>query len=263
MKKLIILILLLPSLLFAGEIDFKQKEPGLLALIVGFSGSGGAAFTCSGGTYLSYWTGDYSGDEDKICYNSGAGNKDGTNTGGTFGTSYGDGGSVGWLYEYGGDNVSWTIATEDLASKTTGTMWIKFTVSSTVTVDTPIALILSDTTPASNYIRMMIEGSSPDQMRFYYISGGSSYRVDSTSTITADGSTFNIVGGSWRQDAGNDVSITIGNTWASGTVRQNRNYSVFTGTPEYLKIGNESGQTRDIEIDAIVILSTWEAACPF
>ena len=271
MKKIIFFILLFTSVVSAGEIDkidFKHKKPAseMYALIVGFS-SAPASSDCESGTYLSYWTGDNSAltaDEDTICFNNGTEIKQGTVNLMQFSTSYGDGGSIGTLYNASSDYVSWPVSSEDLVSKTEGTVWIKFRVASTVSItDTAIWMMFSDTTPASNYIKLHIENSSADQMRMYYFSGGVSYRADSTATITADGSTWNIVGGSWRINAGVDVAVTIGNTWASGTVEQDRDFAAFTGTPDYMIIGNEGGQSIDIHIDTMAVLSTWEAACPF
>jgi len=220
------------------------------------------AYTCPGGVYTSYWDGDYDSDNDQICYDSGGSNKTGTNTGGAFSTSYGKDGSIGWRYS-NDDTLLWDDSSaEDLVSKTSGTIWVQFRVGTTCpTSDLTIVYVPSDS--AGNYIKLHIESDTPGEMRAYYRKDYTDYRVDSTSLITCDSIVWNTVGMSWRINSGDDISVTIGSSWDTGTTRQDRDHSAFTGDIDSMEIGTGTGQVKNVDFNRIVSLPGWEAACPW
>jgi len=277
MKKYILVIISLLLLIFSSSlycseldynnIDYKQPKenfPLLAVQMIHFSGVSAVDNNCQIGTYTSFWDGDFLDDNDQICYDSGASNATGTNFNGAFGTSYGKDGSIGWRYS-NDDYLKWDDSSaEDLISKTSGTVWIEFRVATTCPAgDIGIFYAPSDTTPADNYIRMHIESTPPGEVRAYYFAGGVNYRADSNDLITCDGSTWNTVGMSWRVHVDNDVAITIGDSWSTGTVEEDRTLVLFTGDIDYMLIGAVGGATKNIDINRVVSLPGWLTDCPW
>jgi len=252
----IVFCILLPCLAFGYPIIFNTQ----------FQRKGSAvAYTCPGGTYTSYWDGDYDSDNDQICYDSGVSDKTGTNTGGSFSTDYGKDSSIGWRYT-NDDYLRWDDSSaEDLISKTSGTVWVEFSVATTcpATGDQVVFAAYSDSTPADNYIRMHIEVDTPGEIRAYYRYGGTTARADSDDVITCDNLAWSTVGMSWRVHADDDIAVTIGNSWASGTVDNDYDLSVFTGDVDYMQIGTNVGQTKNIDFNRVASLPGWQTACPW
>lgn len=120
MKRLIILLLLLCSPAYAQDVQIARLSPAL----VGGGVPAAAALPCPSGTnYLSAWNGDYTGDTDKICYNSKASSKDGTATGATLGTDYGRSG-YGLLVDALDERLIWAVTGDDLIDDSIGTICV-------------------------------------------------------------------------------------------------------------------------------------------
>jgi len=253
--QMFIRILIASLFIVSSAIAFDEEN-----IIIGSPVS--SIYYCPTGTYTSFWDGDYDGDNDQICYDSGGSNKTGTNSGGNFSTSYGKDGSIGWRYT-DDDTLTWDDSSaEDLISKTSGTIWVEFRVTTTCTGDTPIVYAPSDTTPADNYIRLHIELDTPGEIRAYYRAGGTTYRADSDAQIACN-ATWNTVGMSWRVHADDDIAVTIGDSWLTGTVAEDRTLVLFTGDIDSMAIGAASGQTQDIDFNRIVVLPGWQTTCPW
>jgi len=215
------------------------------------------------GTYTSAWNGDYPSDTDKACYNSGASQKDGTNTGsGSFSTSYGESGSVGWRYTTDDDNVTYTNSGNDLVDDAEGTLWIKFRCASSVSALTG----LFDLYESSNN-RLTLKLNTDDKIRSSYIGDGDDYHETSSGTVTCDGSAWNTVGVAWKQnEAGNDHAVSTDDTWGNGDDSESDDdLTTMTSDITDVVMGNDAfyGDTENIDYDQWAILPTYKASCPW
>jgi len=251
--------ILLIILIAAGSVFAFDEENVVIGPVVS-----GAAYTCASGTYMSFYDGDYDSDTDKICHTSGAGSKDGTNSGSGGYGAYGDGGN-GWRYTTDDDNASYAVAADDLANDAEGTLWVKFKCASTPTGTLTIFEMQAGTDPSDNNAKLHIETTTAE-VKGTYEGNTTSEQVVTPGSVTCDGSTWNTVGYAWKQgESGSDHAVTIGNTWATGTDEDDDDLTAWSYGVASIMMGNDIyfGKTVTVDFDRFVILSTYKASCPW
>lgn len=191
MRKLAILILLFPSLVFADGMQVKRKNIS-------------ASVGCPSADLVA-WDGDYSvggADTDKACLSGTP--TDGTNTGGAFGS---DSGTI-WTQNADNDRLSWSVTDADIDHDAAAgfTLCSEFKTAD-VTANQVIVEFEGDGNDNA-YIRI----TSTEKITCGYNgnNGASTGGVSSTTSITADSSTYNSVCCSWKVgEAGNDVAVSV------------------------------------------------------
>jgi hypothetical protein len=253
----IILLLLLALPCQAQEMPLLARmNPYILG-----SGVAAAASDCPSGTYVSYWTGSYPADTDKICYNSGSGNKDGTNTSGTFGTDYGEGASdIGWKHDSGNDNLSWDISASDLIDHTAAfTVCVRLKwITDGSQVDQTIFESYYD---ANNYVYCYLDNSMNVEC---------AWKGNTTTDIVRSGSisldtwfTLKYSVNPGESTAANDHAIAID---AGAWTEENDAPVSMASIPTTIKIGDYDtvqGQTEEVHITSFARVSGYKASCPW
>ena len=116
-----ILPLIISALLIAAQ-------PVQAAVCVGF---GQSAANCMNGTYTFSWDGDWSGDADKACSTSGDSTGiDGTLTGTTISTDYGESGSYGMIIDGTNDYIKYSTSSDiNIDPSVATTIWMRIYLS--------------------------------------------------------------------------------------------------------------------------------------
>jgi hypothetical protein len=209
------------------------------------------------------WNGDYTSDTDKACIGSTP--TDGTASGGTLSTDYGES-SVGFG-EAGADHyVTWSIADGDLPEQSGAfTVYMRIRVGSDGTDAGTIVFEAEDDT--DNVDQMSIVVTDDERIRIVWRGNSTGTQVQSAaSSITRDGSTWLTVGVSIQPGeatAANDSAVTVdaGSNWTE----ENDNPPAMTVEINNVTIGNYrifSGNDP-ISIDKWVLLTGYKAAYPW
>lgn len=216
---------------------------------------GAAASSCPSGTYKFAWNGDYSGDTDKGCFNSGGSTKDGTQTNGTIGASYGQSGN-GFRKTANDQNIKWAVSSDDGFDDEVGSLYVSAKITDDGT-DTEIVLFEAGG-DASNYFKLAI--TADRHLICAHRTGGSTTTASSTDTIT-EGS-FVRLGCAWNA-ATDKVSVKVGaGTWKdneSGTVSPSGTDFTTIGIGESSLGGTENDTT---DIDDVFVIGTYEGTDP-
>jgi len=213
---------------------------------------------CMSGTYNSAWDGDYTGDDEEFCFDSGGSTKSGTLNGAVISTDYGESGN-GLISDSDNDYLSVAISSDDGASDTIGTVFVRVKIIDDGTdADTIVWEMQGD---GNNYHYIMIK--SDREVRLYgRIDGSLGCIIDSASAISED--TWVTVGASWRSNAGSDCAVSIngGSSWTEQDRDVDPTY-VDVDVTQYL-IGNELIGFGDvIHVDKIAVINSWEASSPW
>lgn len=224
-----------------------NKAGDLYAMSGAFMGSGqtvaGGGPDCPVGTYDSYWTGDASEGSLYICYNSGASQKQGTNTNGDFGTDYGEGGGdIGWFYNNTEDNLSWAISTADLIDFTSAfTIWVRLKHVEDASVADVVAF--ESYYDANNYLYVILDNDGTVDCAWK--GNGTTDAKNSTNTMSLDTWTtigYSVIPG--ESTAAVDHSVKVGaNAWED----ENDNPVAMGTVPTTIKIGNLETGVRPVE----------------
>jgi hypothetical protein len=210
---------------------------------------------CPSGTYKFAWNGDYTGDTDKGCVNSGASAIDGTITGTTVHTDYGRTGN-GVLITDDGDYIIWTRTGTDEIDTDIGTvcMWINSRAD----------------TANSNVFES--RGDANDNMRFYrdatrnvigtHQGNGNVVQKQSSGTVTHQ--VFTQIAFTWTV-AGDAIAVSTdgGSSWTVDTDADT--VTTFTTDSTTFVLGDKDvGITTvdDVWVDDFFILAGYQTSCP-
>jgi hypothetical protein len=157
------------------------------------------------GTYAGAWSGDYSGDTDEWCLDSGASSADGTPAAGiTIHGDYKKTGTYGVLFDAASENITWTMPTDVNSSE--GTVWVY--------------LYVVASTGTNNFFKLYKDADDEIYARYgadgrvYLVHehGGTITGVFSTGSPLTD-SAWNLVGLRWSV-ANDKLSIKVnGDPW--------------------------------------------------
>lgn len=223
------------------------------AVIARKNASGGGG--CMSGTYTSSWDGDYTSDTDKACYNSGAGNKDGTQSGGTL--------TAASFVTTGVDQyVEWANSAADMFDGDSGTLYVEINCDSGNTADTPIFEMWYD---SSNYMALSVASDIGNEARATRVGGGATDTlIDFTDSVTLGSTTT--IGLTWQVGRGtNDWGVTVdaGANWYYDGVD---GIASFGTEPNLVIMGEKNyggGASQTVTITRWAIVSGWEATCPW
>jgi hypothetical protein len=237
---LLLLFLLIASPLYSAE-------------LVGFGGAGGTS-DCPSGTYKFFWNGDYPSDTVKGCFTNGTVTKEGTQTGGTIGTAYGQTGN-GYRVTAVDQRITWAVSGDDGISATVGTVWMSIYLDGVGSVCT----FFESAIDAQNYLEF-VTNSSRYLMGYYegqdvmqLVSAGASYAVPLD--------TWTRVGYSW-DDTNNKHSVKVGtNPW----VQDSETLTSWTSSANSLSIGEylSGGTSCTVYIDNVYVLGGYQENDPY
>ncbi len=251
MIKLILLLLLLPTLIFGAQ---------TFTIGVGSqtfdTSTGSQTLTievCQTGTYLFAWNGDYGTDTDKGCFASGASQKDGTQSGGTLSALYGKTG-VGLGVTGDSQYITWAVSGGDGINIAVGTVWID--------------VYIADATPATTVVLFECFVTHADHLSLgFTVSGtlqavyeGASHglQVASTDTVITG---WNTLAYSWSQtDGKHSVKVNNG-TWKEDVEA----LDAWGAAATSFTIGENGigiAHTETIYIDNVYSLSGYQTAHP-
>ena len=220
-------------------------------------GRPGASDPCAdmgaSGTYDHWWNGEYSGDTDKACQDSGNSTVDAlVATAGVIGAGGAINGSVGALIDADAEHIRWAAYDTDIDEA--GTVQITVTTPSSYSHDQRLFEIFDST--ASRYITGYYSDGTGSL--YLYISSGASgfFYVSAPGTSTTVTLQF-----SWN-DATDALAIKIGaGAWS---IQTSDDFSDFGGAPEYYSIGEDNlasaGGTDGWKIDDFQIREGYEAS---
>jgi hypothetical protein len=232
---------------------------------VGTAGGGVAAAPaspCPSGTgYLSAWDGDYTSDTDKMCYNSKASTIDGTLSGGSLSTDYGESGSVGLLADASNEYLTWTNTSSVLLNESEGTICIR-------------VYINAESYSGFTQLFEATNGENPGEQRIklYFASDGS-LKVEIEDDV---GTEF------YTNTAGSAITpqtwSTAKYTWLTGTTTEGKHKICVNATCTedtgdnitaiteltYITLGERYcniSMTHPLWIDSLKIYNTYDATC--
>jgi len=219
-KRIIFLFVLFPSIAFAGAASIGGVAVGDIDSIGGvaiedidtFGGVSvvGGGGTCQAGTYSLAWNGEYSGDTDKACLNSGASTADATDaSAGVIDAGGAINGSYGALINAVGEHVRW--AAESSTIDNAGTVKMYVTLPSSLTHTRPLFEIYLD--------------SSNSILGYYHLATDSFYLRHESGSVSdyhfasapAENSTV-LVSFTWKDTATETMCVRVGtDAWDTGT----------------------------------------------
>jgi len=217
------------------------------AILHGMSGGGGG---CIDGTYSLAWDGEYSGDTDKACLDSGSSIADATDaSAGVIDAGGAITGSYGALINAAGEHVRW--AAESTSIDNAGTVQVDVTTPSSFTEDRPIFEIYLDT---SNSILGYYHLATDRIYLRHYSSGGVNYHYiasiaeSTTATLyftwkdtATETMCIKIDDGSW--DCNTGVNLGAGFTPVSYAIGEDQDYYIVTS----LSTGTDIWKMDDIK----------------
>lgn len=231
-------------------------------ILVGGSTSVSAADPCgvAAATYDLVWTGDHASGDTYFCYDNGDSNKNGTQSGGTIGSSYGEDGDG---YQKTANNQYITVADggDGIVQGTTltqGTVWcsVYFPTSAPSEI-VRIVEIVSTPTPGNNNVLCAVSGSAT----LYVVYEGQGAVRSHSGGLTISADTWTRVAWSWDV-TNNAVSIVNSNgTWAeyANTVTAwNESLDDVVVGENYLG----GGESTTVNIDNCLILPGYQTADP-
>lgn len=211
--------------------------------------------SCPSGTYSFAWNGDYTGDSDKGCFDSGCSSvKDGTLSGGTIGAT----GQTGNGYRVTAHNqyLSWDNTAEDGLDITVGTVWMSVYITDDGT-DSSNGLFEATVSPATDQVKLTVNSTTRTIVATYI---GQSTSKSKTSTDVVTEGAWIRVGMSW-DTANGYVCAVVGSTWTTNTT----GVVVMASSPTTFSIGENlsSGAEDDtMDIDNVYIIKSFKAADP-
>jgi len=156
------------------------------------------------GTYLFCWTGEYSGDSDKACLNSGASTVDASgDNGSTIGAGGAINGSVGALLDNAADYVYWAFTAANVDESGTISFLLAVPAGPFTTTSTFYHLYSSTDTDENNISSYTDDSEQPDTR--YEGSADSGY---SGPTDAVSASTTYTICATWNVDVGGDSVCT-------------------------------------------------------
>jgi len=216
---------------------------------------GNIPIDCPSGTYLFAWNGDYPADTDKGCFTNGTVQKDGTLSGGTISTDYGQTG-YGFRKTANNQYLQWAVSGNDGINPAVGTMWMSvYVVDDGARTENTVfesyvgsADFIAVASMATNYLCAWYYGNS---------SGNSLCSNPGTLSVGV----WTRIAYSW-DDSNNLHSYKIG---AGSWVQESEAINTWISAADKILIG-ESGtggtETDTIYIDNVFILSTYQAGDP-
>lgn len=261
MKKFLIVILLclIPCFVWADVdtwdgvtgIDTFDGQTGIAKICGQTVASGGDPCGCSG-TYMFCYTGDYSGDTDKACFNSGASQKDGTVVDASVSADY-----VTWSST--NDYISWAISGDDGFNDDEGTLYFDYYIDDDGNIG--YNALIESYADANNYLMIYINGAD-DRVIARFISNGSTQEL----YLSAAAGTWVRVGYTWQTgaDAGGKHALSIdgGSTWGD---EDTEDLDSWTTAPDDITIGEKDGGVDVYEnprVRNLIILSGYKTADP-
>jgi hypothetical protein len=260
MKRLLILLLLLPALAWGGDIEIARMNPYILG--GGASAAAVATDSCTGGLSLSWHfennldvtTGGVAGGVNNGCS---AGDTTATATSGaTFdGTAglYKDGSYAG-DYPTTGDYHSFTYTSIFNTDQGTVDLWVYCT---TIETGTPIFYVYTDT---NNTFKVTVIST---QFQLTHIAG-ETVRI-ATTVISGDrqADTWYHVIAKWSIDKSGDgtnyLKICADTTTGTGGCGVNTNaLGTWAGTPGDVRVGIAGNFTSDLHLDNLKVYTAWQ-----
>jgi hypothetical protein len=237
MKKTIIIIVLLlalPSLCFAGSLQEKQ-----MAVIAKKNTTTVDPCSCPTSTYMACYTGDHASGADYLCYSSGSAADASSNTADTVNSSYVE-------YNAVDENLCWTVSGDDKISDTQGTMFFTYTTPATLSGSNLLFEAYTD---------------SNDNIVVYYYHTGTTIRVShlgsgTNQTISGAGSAITTstsyrIGYTWKtgDPGGHKISIVALGNDPSWSAEADSNLLVaFTDQPNRMCIGEAGAASAGYNI---------------
>jgi len=211
---------------------------------------------CPIGTYKFAWNGEYFTDNTMGCFSSGSATKNGTLSGGTIGTGYGQVGS-GLQTTANNQYLTWVNALEDGLDNNTGTLWmsVKFDGAASAGIT-----IFESTQATGNYMRFNI-GTSENLIGTFM---GNYTTKTASGTATLD-TAWHRVGFTWDTtvSGGDCLGVQID---SGGWECLSDTLVPMTGATTDITIG-ENGQggtyTETVWYDNVYILATFKAVDPY
>ena len=232
---------------------------------VGFKkkAGGAAGGGCMSGTYVMAWDGDYTGDTDKMCIGSTP--TDGTITGATVGTDYGES-SNGVLVGVSDERISYVLADGDFVEGNAYTLCLRMRIGSDGTDIGTTIFEISEDTNNTNYLSVLVT----DDERLRCVSAGDNTLdtvQSSVASLTRDGSTWITGVCSWKPEtaAGNDMGVSVngGGAWTE----EDDDPVTQVIQINALSAGNfnqfQAAGGDPTHIDKWALVSGYKAACPW
>jgi len=224
----------------------------------GAVGGGSCNANCPEDTYMFFWNGDHSNDEQDACKSScsastGNGTEDGTDRiNATAGQT-----ANGFEYTNVNQYIEWTITADDLLSDSQGTIWCSVYIDD---IQGTFRFIES-WTDSSNHIAMTL--SSSEAVRVYFESGnGSEQNITGGDAISTG--TWTRIAYSWQTgaDAGGKHSVKVAaNDWDE----ESDDLDDWAVAPSSFTIGERhagGGDEGTVYIDNVYITSGYQDADP-
>lgn len=178
---------------FMVSVSFAEEPIKISRLNVGFVGGGveSAANLCPSGTYLAAWNGDYTGDSDKICFNSGTSNANGTQTGTIeLDAAYGRSG-IGLRITAINESLNWDTTGGIIAGNAAGTVWI----SVYLPASTGVNAVFEANANSTNNVECALSATGRASCSFQYLA--TDVPLNSGATQTIVDTTWGRIGYSW------------------------------------------------------------------
>jgi hypothetical protein len=254
MKKLILIFVLIPCLVSAGQIQDMQKA----VLQKMSAGGGGTTDNCPDATYNFAWTGDNTSGVTYACKDNGTSSVNTASTGSGYatGSSYGESGN-GVRFSAANQYLLWTASGGDIIDDETCTIWYSIRAED------------------SNFSgQTFMESYSDSNNRFYaYVHDEDDLAAYANGNGTAeswsDGA--DVSDGAWKRraiswnSATNKLSLYDGSDWSETT---SSTYTAWNSQdPDDFTLGeNEASayaETKNIDIDSVyIIVGTYQAGDP-
>lgn len=222
-----------------------------------------ATSSCPAGTYVMAWDGDYTSDTDKACIGSTP--TDGTISGATVGTDYGETGN-GALLDAVDDYITYSLAAGDYSESGAYTFCMRARFVSDGTDTNTIIFEIEDDTDNVDQASIVI--TDDERVRISWRGNSTADTVQTAaSAISKDSTTWYTIVGSWKPEtaAGNDMAVSAngGSTW----VEEDDDPVAFVAEMNGLSLGNyriyQGAGPDPVHIDKWALVSGYKASCPW
>ena len=257
MKKLILLLLLIPSLCLAGTIKVEDGGGNIAYDRV----AAAPPTSCPAGTYIVYWNGDYTANTLATCYNNGATVANATNTNAEApSTTYGEpGGDIGWQYVSQDDALVFSATAIDFTNPLTICVRFKWPASN---VD--VTLVEAYAATGASQINIMPDA---DQSVYAVWTGGSSMdAIRSVSPAVFIDDTWTTIAYSVKpggpDDPDHSMRVNINTTTEDG---DNPTQMGAGNYPTTIMLGNENiaSNGSEIHVTAFAVIGGFQQPCPW
>jgi hypothetical protein len=252
MKWLALLILLLASACSSADAGYGLQIVGPQ---VATSTPNPCATAGCDGTYKFCWTGDYAADTDKACVNSGAATLDGTISGGTVGTDYGQAGN-GFAKTANNQYITWVNTADNLIDDTVGTVWMSIYSAS---LPDENDVLFESYVASTDYIKFELRLTS-GHVRGTYRGQNASQDVENGTGLST--STWTRVAYSW-DDANNAHAVKMG---ADAWTAQSETLTALASATDDVTIGENAvggAENQTIYIDNVYVTAGYQDADPY